>query len=467
MPATQPKPDQAGAEAASGEEQKQALLRLIERAEGFTLVFVRSNSPLLAATFLGDLAQELPRLGKRLQRLSLQEKIEDLLEVLLALPREEGRILAVTGLEYSIGVESDGAEQAGVLHRMNLRRSRFLELDCPLLIFVPDFVAGLFGREAPDFWSFKSAYFDLGEDHIDPWTLKMSADRWGYGGLDADAKQRELEHLQSLMSGAEPKRQIEIVSRQSFLLQKMGRLGEALRLLKEEALPICKKLHDEHGQTLVLMLMVQIERKLGHLQKARNLYEKQLRPRLKHADARLRWQSELSHASILLELGQVQAARRLLQKEVLPAIESGGWWPEVVMARMAMANILVKTGEHLAVEKYIKAHLDPIASEIYKAQMGPAYEALKIGMARSQGRLSEAIERIESRVLPQLEQRGEIFDLIRVQMELADLLLARQLPGDQKRAIELIEQAATAAHELGLPLAADWQKTLEELRRLA
>lgn len=449
------------ADSARHEEEAQALLRLIERADGFALAFVRSNKPVVTADFLDRLERELAAKGKQLLRCVLVEKVENLLDELLALPQPEGRVIAVTGIEYSI----PAGEPATLIHRMNLQRSGFRQLDCPLLLFVPDFVVGLFGREAPDFWSWKTSYFDLGESEIDflPLTRPATVDLWGYGMLDARTRLAELEYQRSLWDEADSKRKIEIALRQSVLLESLGRFSEAKRLILDRALPICEQLGDRRGRSLLLLRVVNLERALGHPKKARKLLENEILPGLEDLDPRLHWQAELGRADLLRELGSGKAARRLIQEEILPAVEAQGWQPEISMARMALVASHIDAHEFAAASGLIGQALDPILDAIQAAHLTLAYEKLKVRAAEAEGRWNVAIFRIEKYMLPILERRGEIVELAGTRAELARCLSARRLPGDRDRAVTLLGQAIATACELGLPEIDAWQATRQHL----
>ncbi len=446
-----------------GQEEARALLRLVERADGFALAFVRGNAPLLTAKFLDSFELELAAIGKKLQRLHLEARVENLLDELLAIPPEANRVIAVTGLEYSVSAD----RPATLLHRMNLQREGFRRLNCPLLIFVPDYIAGLLGREAPDLWSWKTSYFDVGEDHVDllpgAFGLTLSADPWGYSALDEKTRIAELEYQQRLWPQADERHQIEIALRQSTLLESLGRLAEARKVLRELALPICSRLGDLRGQGLALLRVVYLERKLGHAKKARRILEEEVLPGAESVDRRLFWQAQIERAELLRELGSKQAARRLLQKTILPVVELESWQPELPMARLLLAMMMLD-GETAGTSRFVESRIDPIFSEIQTAGLGTSYELLKIALAEREGRWDEVISRIDKNVLPQLERQGDFWTLAQVRADLAWRLLLRNTAGDLERADKFLEQAVATADNLEMPELEQWKAQLSRLQ---
>src|SRR5947199_6501299 len=136
------------------------LLRLLARAKGFALAFVKCNVLTQRERLVDDVSQSLKAKGRTVQRLDLSEPVVDLLEEILRLspPLASEDVLFLLGFERSIPAEVDFPP---ALVKLNLSREHFRNLPCPLVIVLPDYALTQLARPAPDFWAWRSGVFEV------------------------------------------------------------------------------------------------------------------------------------------------------------------------------------------------------------------------------------------------------------------------------------------------------------------
>lgn len=199
--------------------------------------------------------------------------------------------------------------------------------------------------------------------------------------------------------------------RMADIYQIRGQLDEALRIHREEELPIYVK----HGNDL---LQAVTWNKIAHIQKRRGLYDEAL---------------------------------RIYKDETLPIYEK----------RNDIRGRAFVWGEIADILRFRGQFEDAI--QIYTQKVLPAFEALghlrnRIGiLARIaeihwlSGRLDEAMRILLEEVLPAHEKLNSIREIVVCQMNLAKLHLARNKPGDREQAAELLRQARASAERLRIP----------------
>jgi tetratricopeptide (TPR) repeat protein len=148
-------PSTASAEAASRRDAADgvtALVRGLGRADGFALFIAVCNHPAEREELIGLLREAMR--GVTLHRVRARPETTDLLaQVLEQVPQPAGPIL-ITDLEIAA---PPGEPSHPILQRLNLQRPDWQRrLSRPVILWTPEFLLALLGREAPDFLDWRS-----------------------------------------------------------------------------------------------------------------------------------------------------------------------------------------------------------------------------------------------------------------------------------------------------------------------
>ncbi len=550
------------AEAAAGEpgsssplpgEELASLRRLLVRAEGFALAFVRSNVPAESRLIAGELAATLTGEGVVVRELRLGEPVHDLHGEVAALEPspEAGDAVVVTGFERSI---PSGVDFPAALERLNLRRERFRDLPCPLVLVLPDYALDLLARKSPDFWAWRSGVFetrpiarrlddsvldgrlptDTGldnlplerkRDHLE--VLKTTlADLEREGpGVETDRGELSLRIAVLLLSLGEPEEALaharsalELAGGEARtrawahgqiadILQARGDLDEALRIRREEEIPVYEKLGDVRARAVTMGKIGDILQARGGLDEALRIRREEQVPVYERlGDTRARAITMGKIADVLAARGELDEALRIYREEAIPALGklgdvrtravAMGKIGDIVAARGDLDEALrIRREEQIPVYEKLgdvrsravtmgkiagilqaRGDLDE-ALRIYREEEIPVYEKLGDVRARAlalgkiadvlaaRGDLDEALRIYREEAIPVYEKLGDVRELLVARTNMASALLDRDQSGDSERAGELLAQALRDAERLRIP-EADRIRSIIEARHL-
>ena len=198
----------------------------------------------------------------------------------------------------------------------------------------------------------------------------------------------------------------------AYILQLRGEYGEALKILKEELLPVFEAIQDVRARTVTL----------GKI------------------------------ADILQTQGDLDASLRIRQTEELPIYEMLGEEGATAITKGKIATILNARGEHEKALQILRKQ-EPLIEALGEMRelgvcLGRIAETLY-----SLGRIDEAIQTRRSEQIPIFQRLGSIYDLVFAQESLALLYLERQEPEDREEAGELLRRSLESAERLKFPAA--------------
>jgi tetratricopeptide (TPR) repeat protein len=250
------------------------LLRLLARAEGFALAFVKCNELPQQERLVDVVSQSLKAQGRSGRRLDLHEPVVDLLEEILRLspPLVSEDVLFVLGFEGSIPAEVDFPP---ALVKLNLARERFRNLPCPLVIVLPDYALTQLARQAPDFWAWRSGVFEVSVQTTELATIFQRegslSDRY-LQSLSPERIRGHLEILQKVLAEYESQEhsdqeRLDLSMQIAVDLQFLGEFERA-RTYAEKAVVMARKLGDLSSEAEVLSNLAIILIDLGHYEEA-------------------------------------------------------------------------------------------------------------------------------------------------------------------------------------------------------
>jgi tetratricopeptide (TPR) repeat protein len=167
-------------------------------------------------------------------------------------------------------------------------------------------------------------------------------------------------------------------------------------------------------------------------------------------------------ASIWASHGEIEEAIRILKQEVLPVYEEARDTLSHVRVMMEIAELLRSRGDLDEALRLLNQHVFPIVLTfpLVDTVIGAAAKASVGRILADQGNLDLAVRVLRDLVIPVFEQKGNLHHLVRWQIELARVVLARGEPGDLEAAEQLLRIARETAERLQLP-------ELEQIRRIA
>ena len=232
-------------------ESLRALRRGLQRAEGFALFVAVCNSPADRDRFIERLAESMP--GVELVRVVLDAGTRDPLHDVLRQtgPEPKGPVMLV-GLERAV---PSSEKNHPVLWALNLSREHWPEkIAQPVVLWIPEYLLGLLGPEAPDFLSWRSDTI-----HFPP--LSGAAGRllesrsWA-GGTDgrmsAPDRRERIRELQSRLATHGPSDDPVVEAARSFWMTELGNHYHLLGELAE-----AERMHSG---------ALEIDTQLGHLE---------------------------------------------------------------------------------------------------------------------------------------------------------------------------------------------------------
>lgn len=135
-----------------------ALVRALELAEGFRLLFVRCNQLPQRERLMEEVRARLPKLN--IQTIFFREPLQHLLDAIQGqLTTSKPDALFVSGLEFSLPNAAE-ADATPLIANLNASRNSFAQiLLCPVVLWVPEYVLTAIMQGAPDFFSIRSGVY--------------------------------------------------------------------------------------------------------------------------------------------------------------------------------------------------------------------------------------------------------------------------------------------------------------------
>jgi tetratricopeptide (TPR) repeat protein len=236
------------------------------------------------------------------------------------------------------------------------------------------------------------------------------------------------------------------------VLQTRGQLDEALRIRREEELPVYEQLGDVHGEAVTMGQIADVLQARGQLDEALRIWREEVLPVFEQLGDVLSKAATLGRiADVLQARGQLDEALRIRREEELPVYERLG---DVLRKALTMGRI---ADVHQA-----RGQLDE-ALRIRREEELPVYERLgdvreraitlsKIAdVHQARGQLDEALRIRREEVLPVIERLSDRRELCVGRAHLAIILLQRGHTDDLAEARALLLAAEAVAAEMNLP----------------
>jgi tetratricopeptide (TPR) repeat protein len=229
------------------------------------------------------------------------------------------------------------------------------------------------------------------------------------------------------------------------LLQARGQLDEALRIRREEVLPVFERLGDVYAKATTLSMIADVHQTRGQLDEALRIRQEEVLPVYERlGDLRSQAITLGKIADVLEARGQLDEALRIHREEVLPVFE-----------RLGDVHAKATTLSMIADVHQTRGQLDE-ALRIRSGEVLPVYERLgdvrskavtlgKIAdVHQARGQLDEALRIRQEEELPVYERLGDVHAKANSMLNITDVLRAR---GQLDEAHRLLREEALPIFE--------------------
>jgi tetratricopeptide (TPR) repeat protein len=461
------------------------LERVIERPGRFRLVLAEFGDRAYLEKVLDFLDEHHPRAVRWSVPAGLDPA--DLEAHLAGLARDHDPIHLLDLEAWWRSLDGDG------LKALNYRRERLADqVHATLVVWLGGDAISAFARGAPDLWAWRSAVLDfllpivigsgpVFEHHLLPYEVDAERVRGRIDeiGVYLDAREQtpgvaeaglfleraDLETRLGLwgraLADATEAHAIYqrngydyeaafAVGRRAGILQEQGELDEALRIRREDELPVYERLGDQRLHAVTMGRAASILQQQGELGEALRIRQDELPVYERLGDLESRAGAMGGIADILQAQGELGEALRIRREEQLPVYEQLGNSFLLAVTKERVADILKSQGR-----------MDE-ALQILRTEVLPVYERLDIQLLRVgamsrianilqvRGELDESIRIRREEVIPVYRRLGETLLVLVEQAKLANSLLQQE--GGRAAAHELLCQTLAEARRLGLPL---------------
>ncbi len=281
------------------------------------------------------------------------------------------------------------------------------------------------------------------------WTLGQVA--WKAGSLvqalAAAAEKEELDRAHGEDRGAAL-----AAGLRADVLQAWGELEEALRIRREELLPVYERLDDVRARAVILGKIADVLQARGELDEALRIRREEELPVYERLDdVRERALSLGKIADVLQARGELDEALRIRREEELPVYERLGNVRERAMTLGKIADVFQERGELDEALRIRREEELPVYERLGDVRLRAVTLSYIADMHRARGEVEEALRILREEVLPVSERLAGRQDVLVTQTNIALLLLGRNALGDREEAARLLQIALAAAEAIWIP----------------
>ena len=473
------------------------LCRMLAVGQGtFSLSIAVCNSPALRTRLIDAVRDQFPAF----EVVTIPPQTIDVYGFVHDHVTSRDTALFLVGMEASI---SDAQSDDTTLRSLNASRDLWLTaFACPVVFWLPEYAARALSETARDFWRVRSHRFYFVEQDHSP-TLRQPDTYQGrfvaITSLSEDEKRIRITELQQRLAQADsssPNMQSHILSWWDELAELhafVGNLDEALRIRREEELPVFERLGDVRSRAVTMGGIADIMKSRGELDEALRIrreeelpiYERlgdmqnraitigkitdilQLRGELDEAlrirrdellpvfdqigDVRSRAVTMGRIADILSSRGQQDEALRIFREDLLPTFERFGDVLSQAVTMGKIAEILQSCGELDEALRINREDVLPVFERLGDARARAVVMGKIADILSSRGELDEALRIHREEELPVYERIGDVRERSACQYNTAIVFLRRNQGADRRRAKELLTDALSAAERLKIP----------------
>lgn len=426
------------------ETELRALVRSLDFAEGFSLLFVRCNQHDQRQRLVAALRERLPQLN--IEEIHFREPITHLLDELRWHFKEppSGAVF-VSGLEYSLPKAAE-AHTTPLVANLNAARNSFpLVVPCPLVLWVPEYVLTAIARGAPDFFSIRSGvyYFAVTPEETKAFAESLTAGMaWTADSLPLEEKLERIAAIESLLADYQSlthnqrdyRAEARLFARLGGLYFTLGRWTKAKEAI-QQTLARVRESGDYINEGRILNSLGIVYKAQGRLTEAETAFQQSLAIAKELGDRSGEAIALGNLGNVYYDQGQLKEAEAAFQQSLTIAKELGDREGEATTL-INLGNIYRRQGRWAEAEIVLQQSLaiwQAIGDRIDEGSALNNLGTIYIG----QGRWAEA----ETAFQTSLAIRQELGDHANEGKSLENLALLRAERGDIAGAIELERRA--------------------------
>lgn len=429
----------------------QRLMRVIRHGAPFQFCLLDCRDELYRERLIGCIDDLLQKEHIASTRLSLDAQIHpDFLTVAAALHElsENHRAIHITGGPLWF---DDRRLSSANISREDIAR----EVRCALLLWAnPELIARL-ATVAPDLWSWRAGVFDFSTQVKTPVPTEIPQWRPLIDPRPLPERTRRIAELRGWLNdpqGMDDKVRVVLLDELAELLKDLGDYDEALRLWREESLPIFERHGGVRGMASIQGKIADILFSRGELGAALRIREQEELPIYEQfGDIRAIAITLGQIAVIYMELGKLNTALRILCDQVLPAFESLGDLRDKTVTLSKIAEVHMKLGDLDAALRILREEVLPAFGRLGDLHQKAVAQGKIAAILSARGELDAALRICEQEELPVYERLGNVSDVLACRSNIAQMLLLQARPQDRPRAEALLRQARAAALSMQIP----------------
>jgi tetratricopeptide (TPR) repeat protein len=264
------------------ERQMRSLVNAIAFADGFSLLFVRANQIPQQESLVEQIKANLP--DKYIEVIRFDEPVENLLDELQKrLDGKKPDAIFCYNLNNSFPTSTDNFKSPFVVTLNHSRNSFKRTIECPLVLFLPEFALASLYHGAVDFYSIRSGVYLFTPQAVETdrlITQQISQNQWELESLLLEERQNRIETIKNLLSEYKALPNSQRTTRKEYLLK--GKLASLYYTLADydNALYLYEEVQDYAQNSEDNLLLSGILNNLGliyikkhKLSKAKDLVE--------------------------------------------------------------------------------------------------------------------------------------------------------------------------------------------------
>ncbi|MCK6518013.1 tetratricopeptide repeat protein [Myxococcota bacterium] len=281
------------------------------------------------------------------------------------------------------------------------------------------------------------------------------------GQLDEALRIRREEQLPVYERLGDVREKAVTIGKIADVLQARGQLDEALRIRREEELPVYERLGDVREKAVTMGQIADVLQARGQLDEAMRIRREEELPVYERlGDMRGKAVTMGKIADVLQARGHLDEALRIRRDEQIPVYERLGDVHSKAVTMGKIADVLQDQGQLDEALRIRREEELPIYERLGDVRSKAATMGKIADVLQARGQFDEALRILQEEVLPITEALGDRRGLLVDQTNLAITLLLTRKPRHIPEAITLLSTALKSAVDLNLPVEAEYIRGL-------
>jgi tetratricopeptide (TPR) repeat protein/predicted phosphodiesterase len=229
------------------------------------------------------------------------------------------------------------------------------------------------------------------------------------------------------------------------LLADRGEVDEALRIRREEALPVYERLGDVRARAVTQGRIADLLAGRGQSEEALRILRAEALPVYERlGDVRERAVTQGKIADLLVDRGEMEEALRIRRDEELPVYEQLGDVREQAVTQGKIAELLAGRGEVEEALRILRTEALPVLERLGDVRARAVTQGQIAGLLAGRGEVEEALRLLRKEALPVFERLGNVRSRAVTQGQIANILASR---GKVEEALQILWEEELPVYE--------------------